>query len=122
MSTQSVLALIFTTFAAAVSSSQTADNGIEYIVSLFDTNTTCDLVNGSLLASGPGTFCANFTLPKGGSAKVLLSTASKHGYVTGYSEENCTGDVLVVFTTADGCIAFPDFEVKSWIGQAPFPE
>jgi hypothetical protein len=117
MRTQSIFALAFATIAAAAP----ADKPIDFVVSIFETNLNCDTstVNGKTVF---GTGCQNRTLPQGGSALVRVSVSSPHGYVTGYSEENCKGEVRVVFTKDDGCTSFDDVSVKSWIGGAPFDE
>ncbi|KAF1973801.1 hypothetical protein BU23DRAFT_567908 [Bimuria novae-zelandiae CBS 107.79] len=119
MRTQSILALAFATLAAAAAAPQ-ADTPIEFVVSLFEKSLTCDASTGAKTVFGNG--CQNRTLPQGGSALVRISTASKNGYITGYSEVDCKGEVLVVFTQIDGCTSFDDVSVKSWIGKAPFDE
>jgi hypothetical protein len=120
MRTQSIFALAFVTLAVAAPSPQ-ADIPIDFVLSLFETNLVCDASTTPAKAVA-GSGCQNRTLPKGGSALVRVSTASKHGYVTGYSKPDCKGKVLVVFTKTDGCTTFEDDVVKSWIGKAPFDE
>lgn len=120
MRTQSILALGFAAIAAAAPKPQ-ADTPIDFVVSIFETNLTCD-TSTTNAKTVFGTGCQNRTLPKGGSALVQTSVSSPHGYVTGYAEEDCKGEVLVVFTKTDGCTSFDDVSVKSWIGKAPFDE
>jgi hypothetical protein len=120
MRTHSILTLAFATLAAAAPSPQ-ADTPIDFVISLFQTNLVCDASTTPAKAVA-GSGCQNRTLPKGGSALVRISTASKDGYVTGYSERDCKGKVVVVFTKTDGCTSFEDDVVQSWIGKAPFDE
>jgi hypothetical protein len=120
MRTQSIFALAFASIAAAAPKPQ-ADTPIDFVMSIFETNLTCDTsTTGGKAVFGTG--CQNRTLPKGGSALVRVSVSSPHGLVTGYAEENCKGEVLVVFSKTDGCTSFDDVTVKSWIGGAPFDE
>lgn len=114
MRVQSIFALAF----AAVATAQVPDKPIEFVMSIFEKSLTCGGAGKSVSGNG----CQDRTLPKGGSALVRISTASKYGYVTGYSGTNCTGTPVVVFTKADGCTSFEDLEVKSWIGKPPFSE
>ena len=113
MRVQSIFALAFAAIAAA-------DDPIEFVVSVFEKSLTCDASTGAKTVFGNG--CQDRTLPKGGSALVRISTVSKYGFVTGYSDTNCTGTPVVVFTKEDGCTQFEDVEVKSWIGKPPFSE
>ncbi|KAF2438520.1 hypothetical protein P171DRAFT_436986 [Karstenula rhodostoma CBS 690.94] len=121
MRSQSILALGLATIAAAAPKPQTPDKPIDFVISLFETNLTCD-TSTTPAKSVTGTGCQNRTLSKGGSALVRISVSSPGGFVTGYSEEGCKGEVLVVFTQTDGCTSFDDVSVKSWIGGAPFDE
>ena len=120
MYTPSVLALALATFAAATPTLQARDKPLDFVISIFETSLTCDASLGAKSVFGTG--CVNRTLPMGGSALVRISTASPNGFVTGYSGADCTGDVVVVFSRADGCMDFDDVEVRSWIGKAPFSE
>jgi hypothetical protein len=120
MRTYFIITLALATLAAAAPSPQ-ADTPIDFVISLFETNLVCD-TSTKPAKSVAGSGCQNRTLPRGGSALVRISTASPHGFVTGYSEPDCKGKVLVVFTKTDGCTSFEDDVVKSWIGKAPFDE
>ncbi|KAJ4356657.1 uncharacterized protein N0V89_004693 [Didymosphaeria variabile] len=120
MAPSSILALAFATIAAAAPKPQ-ADTPLDFVISVFDTSLTCDTAVSPAKAVF-GTGCVNRTLPQGGSALVRISTSSPHGYVTGWSEADCKGTAVVVFTTTDGCTSFEDASVKSWIGAAPFDE
>ncbi|KAF9736778.1 hypothetical protein PMIN03_004472 [Paraphaeosphaeria minitans] len=120
MRTQSLIALGLATIAAAAPKPQ-ADAPIDFVVSLFETNLTCD-TSTTNAKTVFGTGCQNHTLHKGGSALVRISVSSPGGFVTGYAEADCKGEVLVVFTQTDGCTTFDDVSVKSWIGGPPFDE
>lgn len=121
MHSQFIFALTFAAIAAAAPKPQTPDKPLDFVIAIFETNLTCDS-STTPSKSVFGTGCVNRTLPQGGSALVRVSVSSPHGYVTGYSEENCKGTPLVVFAKTDGCVSFDDVTVKSWIGAAPFDE
>ncbi|KAJ4290423.1 hypothetical protein N0V90_010639 [Kalmusia sp. IMI 367209] len=118
MRTQSIFALAFATLATAIPNPQ-GDTPIDFVISVFETSSTCDASTGAKAVFGTG--CQNHTVPVGGSALVRISTASKYGYVTGWTEADCQGEAIIVFTQADGCTDL-DREVKSWIGKPPFDE
>jgi hypothetical protein len=119
MRTQSLLVLGLAAIAAAAPKPQ-ADTPIDFVISIYEKSLTCEESTGGKAVFGTG--CQNRTLPKGGSALVRVSVSSPNGFVTGYSEENCKGQAVVVFTKGDGCTSFDDVSVKSWIGGAPFDE
>jgi hypothetical protein len=112
------LLLSLFTLATAAPSPQVPDTPIDFVVSIFETSPTCVAPGKAVFGTG----CQNRTLPAGGSALVRISTASPNGYVTGYAEANCKGEVVVVFASTDGCSGFDGKVVKSWVGKAPFDE
>jgi len=110
--------LLLSLASLATAAPQVPDTPIDFVVSIFETSSTCVAPAKTVFGIG----CQNRTLPAGGSALVRISTVSPNGFVTGYSEADCKGEVVVVFTVTDGCTSFDDVVVKSWIGKAPFDE
>lgn len=90
------------------------DDPLDFVISLFSGKDTCTA--GGRSVSGVG--CQNHTLAAGSSGLVRISVSAKDGPVTGWSEENCKGEPVVVFRKSQGCTHF-DREIKSWIGVAP---
>ena len=115
MRTQCFFALAFATLAAALPSPQTPDKPIEFVVSLYEKSLTCDASTGA--KSVFGSRCINHVLPSNTSALVDVSTVGN--VVSGYSDADCAGTVVVVFSKFDGCTAFEDQGVMSWMAGMP---
>ncbi len=115
MRTQSLTALTLANFAAALPSPQTPDKPIQFFVSIYEKSLTCDASTGAKSVFGNG--CVNHVLPSNSSASVNISTVGN--VVSGYSEADCKGDVVVVFAASDECTKFETEGVKSWMAGMP---
>jgi hypothetical protein len=71
---------------------------------------------GKVIGSG----CQNRVVPADSSIVVRASTASKYGYVSGYSEPDCHGMVIAIAGKDDGCFNLRDVTVQSWKSGQPF--
>jgi hypothetical protein len=130
MRSQSILAVAFAAIAAAAPAPQTPDQPIELFVDIWKNQLNCPKpatgtatgANDRILGSG----CLDHPITLGSSTVVRASTKSKHGYVMGFAEAGCKGQVIQLLDTYDPnpCTNFDDPAVlpKSWKSGAPFDE
>jgi hypothetical protein len=130
MRSQSILAVAFAALAAAAPAPQTPDQPIELFVDIWKNQLNCPKpstgtatgANDRILGSG----CLDHPITLGSSTVVRASTKSKKGYVMGFAEAGCKGQVIQLLNTYDPnpCTNFDDPAVlpKSWKSGAPFDE